>query len=83
MSIPLVILNNINEELTPREEEIIDLLIKNYSDRGIATKLGLGIYTIKNHMKNIRRKLSVKSRWQARDAYLKLHPEAGNEDKVK
>lgn len=77
----VVVLNNIHEELTPRETEVMDLLIKNYNNRQIAAKLGLKIDTIKSHIKNIIRKSGCKSRWQARDLYLKHHPEAGNEDK--
>ncbi len=80
---PVVVLNNIHEELTPRETEVMVLLIKNYNNRQIAAKLGLKIDTVKIHVKNIIRKSGCNSRWQARDLYLKLHPEAGNEDKEK
>lgn len=78
---PVVVLNNMHEELTLRETEVMDLLIKNYNNRQIAAKLGRKIDTIKIHIKNIIRKSGCRSRWQARDLYLKLHPEAGNEDK--
>jgi two-component system, NarL family, nitrate/nitrite response regulator NarL len=79
----VVILNNPPEELTPRELEVMNLLIKNYNNRQIAVKLGLKTDTVKIHVKNIIRKSGVKSRWQARDLHLKLHPEAGTGDKEK
>lgn len=79
----VVILNNLNEELTLREKEVMHLLLKNYSNRQISIELGRKIETIKVHVKNIIKKSGCKSRWEARDLYLKLHPEAKNEDKEK
>lgn len=52
-------------DLTDREQEILNLVAKgdNYTD--IAEHLGISFNTVKTHMKNIFRKLEVKSKVQA------------------
>lgn len=51
--------------LTPREKEIFNLLINNYSTRDIAEKLGISEKTVRNHISNVIQKLGVDSRIQA------------------
>jgi LuxR family transcriptional regulator of spore coat protein len=51
--------------LTPREKEIFNLLINNYSTRDIAQKLGISEKTVRNHISNVIQKLGVDSRIQA------------------
>ncbi len=51
--------------LTPREKEIFNLLINNYSTREIAQDLGISEKTVRNHISNVIQKLGVDSRIQA------------------
>lgn len=51
--------------LTPREKEVLGLLVKGESNREIAQHLYLSDKTVKQHMTKILRKLGVRSRSQA------------------
>ncbi|MBI4336567.1 MAG: helix-turn-helix transcriptional regulator [Chloroflexi bacterium] len=51
--------------LTPREQQLILLVMGGYSDKEIAGALHLSINTVKNHLANVRRKLHARSRSQA------------------
>lgn len=53
------------DSLTPREQEVMDLLIQGASNREIADRLFLSDKTVKQHMSKILRKLGVRSRSQA------------------
>jgi len=48
--------------LTPREEEILNLMINGFSDRQISEQLELTYETARTYSKTVRRKLGVKSR---------------------
>lgn len=48
--------------ITPREKEVIQLLIKGYSYRAIADKLFISIPTVKTHATNIYQKLNISSK---------------------
>lgn len=48
--------------LTSREREILNLLIKGYSYKEIAAALFISVETLNSHIKNIYRKLDVHSR---------------------
>lgn len=50
------------EHLTARETEIARLLTSGYTDREIASMLGIGRRTAETHVANIRAKLGLKSR---------------------
>ncbi|MHB8927550.1 MAG: response regulator [Bacillota bacterium] len=52
-------------ELTPREKDVLELLVKGESNREIAQHLYLSDKTVKQHMTKILRKLGVRSRSQA------------------
>jgi DNA-binding NarL/FixJ family response regulator len=54
-------------ELTPREQEVLDLIGEDLSNQEIAERLVIEVGTVKNHVHNILRKLDVCSR---RDAAL-------------
>ena len=54
-----------NNILTPREKEIFNLLIDNYSTKDISKKLNISEKTVRNHISNVMQKLSVKGRAQA------------------
>ncbi|MGN1182359.1 MAG: LuxR C-terminal-related transcriptional regulator [Faecalibacillus sp.] len=51
--------------LTPREREIFNLLIQNYSTKQIASQLNISEKTVRNHISNVIQKLGVDSRIQA------------------
>jgi two-component system, NarL family, response regulator LiaR len=55
----------VKSPLTPREWEIIDLLCESKSTDEIADALVLSIETVRSHVKNILRKLDVRSREEA------------------
>ena len=51
--------------LTPRENEILDLLAQGYRNRDIAEKLFVSVNTIRTHIYNIYEKLHVQNRIEA------------------
>ena len=51
--------------LSPRETEILELVIQGMSNREIAYNLGISHQTVKNHMTSILSKLGVADRTQA------------------
>lgn len=53
------------EELSVREKEILSLIAKGFSNKEIADKLFLSVGTVKNYVTNILQKLEVKDRTQA------------------
>jgi DNA-binding NarL/FixJ family response regulator len=56
--------------LTPREEEVLTLLAKGYLAKTIASELGISIWTVHGHVKNIFEKFNVHSRTEAVVKYL-------------
>ena len=64
--------NNNNEAppLSIREEHILRLVSKGYSNRLIAEKLDIGIETVSTHMKRVFKKLRVSSRTEAAMRYI-------------
>ncbi len=48
--------------LTNREKDIVSLVSKGLSNKEIAENLFISIYTVKEHMKNISKKMDVHSR---------------------
>lgn len=57
--------DNIVEELTPREREVLEALGKGLSNRQIAKSLFITEYTVKKHVSQILAKLGLKDRTQA------------------
>ncbi|HTL83192.1 MAG TPA: LuxR C-terminal-related transcriptional regulator [Bacteroidia bacterium] len=47
-----------NQDLTPRESEILRLVVKEYTSTRIAKELNLSVRTVETHRKNIVRKTS-------------------------
>jgi DNA-binding NarL/FixJ family response regulator len=58
--------------LTAREEEILVLLTKGYSNKEIADRLNLGVETVRTHLKHIYEKMHVRSRTEAVAHYYNL-----------
>ena len=52
-------------ELTPREVEVLRLIEEHLSNKQIARRLSLSLYTVKNHVHNIVEKLKVCDRHEA------------------
>jgi len=50
-----------HKRLSPRESEVVDLLIAGYTILEVSSALGLSANTVRNHVKNIYRKLRVRS----------------------
>lgn len=59
------------EQLTPREEEILELLSKGHRSKEIADQLSISYLTVATHLRNIYSKLHVQSRTEAVLKYLK------------
>lgn len=53
------------EELSAREKEILSLIAKGFSNSEIADKLFLSVGTVKNYVTNILQKLEAKDRTEA------------------
>src|SRR3546814_9390356 len=68
-----------NELLTAREQEVVHLLGEGNPNKITAYRLGLSEATVRFHLRNIYRKLSVQNRTQALARYraLRGHDEGG------
>jgi DNA-binding NarL/FixJ family response regulator len=51
--------------LSPRETEVLRLVAEGFSNQKIAERLGLGLETVKTHMRHIMEKLTVSDRTEA------------------
>ncbi len=51
--------------LTTRELEVLNHIARGKMDKEIAARMGLSVYTIKSHVRNILSKLHVANRWEA------------------
>jgi non-specific serine/threonine protein kinase len=58
--------------LTPREEDVLRLLVRGASDRAIGEALFIGHRTVQTHVANIFAKLGVRSRTEAASAAVRL-----------
>jgi DNA-binding NarL/FixJ family response regulator len=56
--------------LTTREEEVLILLSKGYSNKEIASQLSIGTETVGSHLKHIYEKMHVRSRTEAVARYM-------------
>lgn len=57
-------------ELTPRESEVLELLSRGFRYREIGERLGIGLETVRTHIRHIYEKLEVRSRTEATARYL-------------
>ncbi len=53
------------ENLSRREQEILDQLLRGFSNKEIAARLSISVFTVKNHLRHIYDKLQVRSRTDA------------------
>lgn len=60
--------------LTAREEEVLVLLTKGFSNKEIADHLNLSTETVRSHLKNIYTKMHVRSRAEAVAHYMSKRP---------
>jgi DNA-binding NarL/FixJ family response regulator len=60
------------EDLTPREVELLELMVKGQSNKEIAQALSLSENTVKYHVKHILHKLGVQNRTEAAVQALKI-----------
>ncbi len=67
--------------LSPREEHVLELLSKGYSNKEIAEQLELSIDTVRSHLKHIYDKMHVRSRTEAVARYVAANPAAPALDK--
>lgn len=51
--------------LSPREQEVLTLVVEGLTNREIATELGIAVNTVRNHVRSILEKLDVRNRVQA------------------
>lgn len=50
-----------DKDITPRQNDIATLVIKGFSNREIADRLGISIYTVKNHKQILFKKINVRN----------------------
>ena len=55
----------LNSRITGREKQILNLIAQRMTNKQVAERLGLSIYTIESHCTKIYRKLNVKDRFEA------------------
>ena len=53
-----------NQNLSPRENEVTNLLTKGLSNKEIANELSISVHTVKAHLEDIFDKMNVKNRVQ-------------------
>lgn len=49
-------------QLSPREQEVLRLLVQGHDTAGLASRLGISPHTVRDHLKNVFRKTSTRSR---------------------
>ena len=60
--------------LSPREEQVLELLSKGYSNKEIADQLELSVDTVRSHLKHVYVKMHVRSRTEAVARYVAANP---------
>jgi len=60
------------EELSPREQDVLQYLVKGFSYKETADQLGISYSTVHTHIEHIYHKLHVRSRAQAVAKYLRV-----------
>jgi len=60
------------KQLSPRERDVLDYLVKGYSYKEVAEQMGISYSTVHTHIEHIYHKLHVQSRAQAVAKYLRV-----------
>jgi len=60
------------KQLSPRERDVLDYLVKGYSYKEVAEQMGISYSTVHTHIEHIYQKLHVQSRAQAVAKYLRV-----------
>jgi NarL family two-component system response regulator LiaR len=68
--------------LTARETEVLDLLYAGSSTEGIADHMTITVETVRSHIKNLMRKLGVRSRAELRAAAASIRKEGRGPDEL-
>jgi two-component system response regulator NreC len=63
---------NKNDELSPREREVLYLIVQGYSNREVGDELSISTRTVETHRANIMQKLNLRTRVEL-VRYAKLH----------
>ena len=63
-----------DHQLTPREQEVLDLIARGFSNKRIALELGVAEKTVKTHVSHVLAKLGVSDRTQAALYATRLRP---------
>lgn len=66
--------HGIGGRLTPREQDILDCLVKGQQNLSIARSLGISEATVKAHLTSVYRKLGASNRTETISAYLGVSP---------
>lgn len=66
-------------ELSPRQVEIVTLMLRDASNEGIAAELGISIGTLKSYWQRISHRLGVNSRMQLSMRILSVSHQVSNE----
>ena len=66
------------ENLSPREQEVLNLLARGFLYKEIAESLSLSVPTVNTYIRRIYEKLQVRSRGQAVAKYLHQAPASGH-----
>ena len=64
--------------ISPREQEVIELILQGYSNTKIAETLFISLNTVKKHVRNIYPKFGVNSRYEL-IAFFKNSPNSASE----
>jgi DNA-binding CsgD family transcriptional regulator len=67
----------VKDQLTPRERQVLALIVRGYSNAGIAAALVIEPKTVKNHINRIYGKLELNNRYEAITAVLGQRREQG------
>lgn len=59
--------------LTPRETEVVELLVKGRLYKEISSDCGISLDTVRSHLRSIYKKLHVRTRTEAVVKYLEIH----------
>lgn len=60
---------SVNDELTPREREVLELVLKRWHDQEIADHLLISVRTVETHVARLLSKFGVHSRDELRQRF--------------